>query len=66
MVRAFKPIDRKALDERLIAVEKECPGMRLGVTETDPDTSFSAFASHSHHDAVTGAKSRLLRTVTGK
>lgn len=58
VVRAFKHIDRDALQQRLVAFEK-AHDMRLGISETEIDTSYSTFRS-------TTDSTRLKRTITGK
>jgi len=62
-LRAFTAIDRVKLDKKLADFEKTVPGFRLGITETDPDPSFSAFVNHGN---APSAGSRLARSVTGK
>ena len=63
VVRAFSPIDRSALEERLVAFEQQT-GCRIGIEETDADPSFSAFRSTS---IPRPSKASKLRTaVTGK
>jgi len=64
VVRAFSPIDRKTLVQRLIAFEADHAedSMRLGITETEPDPSFSAFQSSS----TSKPQSLLARTITGQ
>ena len=63
VVRSFVPIDRALLERRLVAFEAE-HGCRLGITETDPDTSYSAFKSTALRGA--GPTSRLVRKMTGQ
>jgi hypothetical protein len=41
VVRAFSPIDRQRLHATFAALEQET-GIRCGITETEPDPSFSA------------------------
>ena len=47
-------IDREHLEERLVAFEKET-GCRIGITETDPDPSYSAFKSTTIRPPATAA-----------
>ena len=67
VVRAFTAIDREHLEERLVAFEKET-GCRIGITETDPDPSYSAFRSTTIRPPATAASKpvrRLVKTITG-
>lgn len=61
VVRSFSQVDRKRLEQRLAAFEK-AEEMRIGIQETDPDPSFSAFAST---ESPSSTAKRLVRTVTG-
>jgi len=56
VVRAFSPVNRALLNERLIAFENKF-NIRMGVTETAPDPSFSAFTSAEK-------KRSLVRTMS--
>jgi len=65
VVRAFCPIDRQELDRRLIAFEGEhaTNAIRVGLTETEHDPSFTAFAGSTGTSIATKARG-LARTVT--
>ena len=63
VVRSFTPVDRAALDAKLVAAEKQF-GIRLGIQETQPDPSFSAFASDRTAVASESARDRLVRRLT--
>lgn len=65
VVRAFVPVDRTALEARLVVFERES-GCRLGITETEPDTSYSAFRSTNLGVAATASSvaTRLARTIS--
>lgn len=66
VVRAFVPVDRTKLDQRLVAFETE-HGCRLGITETEVDMSYSAFRSPSIASSATASKaSRLVKSLTEK
>ena len=66
VVRAFSPIDRPALEERLVEFEQQT-GCRIGIEETDADPSFSAFRSTSVPMPANRSKASKLRTaVTGR
>ena len=63
VVRAFSSIDRVALEAKLAHFEKE-NGIRLGIQETQPDPSFSAFTA----DRIvrrSSMSSKLVKTITG-
>ena len=62
-VRAFSEIDRAKLESKLAGFEREVPGFRLGITETDPDPSFSAFVGQG---ATPSTTSLLARSITGQ
>ena len=55
VVRAFSPIDRQRLHATFAALEQET-GIRCGITETEPDPSFSALH-------VSQETSRTSRTI---
>lgn len=65
VVRAFSQVDRVALEVKLIEFEKQ-EGIRIGIVETEPDPSFSAFAPESQTNAIASNISRLKRSVTGQ
>ena len=67
VVRSFVPVDRAALEARLVAFESET-GCRIGIVETDNDPSFSAFRSTTvatpKGSGAAAKVSRLVKTVT--
>ena len=69
VVRSFVPVDRQRLDAALVAFE-EANGVRIGITETEGDESYSAFRSTAmpRTSAASAAKAvgRLARTITGQ
>jgi len=54
VVRAFSPVNKTTLEEKLLAFEQKF-NIRIGVTETAPDPSFSAFSE---------SKRGLVRTMS--
>lgn len=65
VVRAFCPVDRATLNAKLIALEHDT-GIRLGITETESDMSFSAFSNAgAAANRPVGVPSRLIKTMTG-
>ena len=69
VVRSFVPVDRQRLDAALVAFEG-AQGVRIGITETEGDESYSAFRSTAvpREPATSAAKAvgRLARTITGQ
>ena len=59
VVRAFDPIDREELERKLVAFER-AEGVRVGISETEVDTSYSAFRSSN----VQVSRNPLRRTKT--